>query len=229
MKRVFVTLTSTLLCLSAAMSGRAFAATADVKPATTSADQERIHRIENGLLPGILIKGQTIHGMNLIDRMKHYNVPGVSIAFFAQGMILWTRAYGYADVSRMKAVTPETLFQAASISKPISALAALRMIQDGKLNLDEDVNVKLKGRKVPEHERTEGHTAPHSEPQRGLNCRRVSWISRRRAITEDHPNSRRRKAGQHAARASRYRPWNDLEVFGRRVHGHAVAPYRSHG
>jgi CubicO group peptidase (beta-lactamase class C family) len=154
MKRVFVTLTSTLLCLSAAMSGRAFAATADVKPATTSADQERIHRIENGLLPGILINGQTIHGMNLIDRMKHYNVPGVSIAFFAQGMILWTRAYGYADVSRMKAVTPETLFQAASISKPISALAALRLIQDGKLNLDEDVNVKLKGWKVPENEFT---------------------------------------------------------------------------
>jgi CubicO group peptidase (beta-lactamase class C family) len=137
------------------MSGRAPAATSDVNPVTTSADLEHIHRIENGLLPGILINGQTVRGMKLIDRMKHYKVPGVSIAFFARGKILWTRAYGYADVSRMNAVTPETLFQAASISKSISALAVLRLVQDGKLNLDEDVNVKLKGWRVPGNEFTE--------------------------------------------------------------------------
>jgi CubicO group peptidase (beta-lactamase class C family) len=98
--------------------------------------------------------------MNLIDRMKHYKVPGVSIAFFARGKIPWTRAYGYADVSRMNAVTPETLFQAASISKSISALAALRLVQDGKLNLDEDVNVKLKGWRVPDNEFTQNKRSP---------------------------------------------------------------------
>jgi len=93
--------------------------------------------------------------MRLIDRMKHYKVPGVSIAFFARGKILWTRAYGYADVSRMKPVTPDTLFQAASISKPISALAVLRLVQDGKLELDEDVNVKLKDWRVSDNEFTQ--------------------------------------------------------------------------
>jgi CubicO group peptidase (beta-lactamase class C family) len=136
------------------MSGRLLAAASHVNPATTSTDLEHIHRIENGLLPGILITGQTIHGMKLIDRMKHYNVPGVSIAYFARGNILWTRAYGYADVSRMSAVTPETLFQAASISKSISALAALRLVQEGKLKLDEDVNVKLRDWRVPDNEFT---------------------------------------------------------------------------
>jgi hypothetical protein len=84
------------------MSGRGLAATSDVNPVTTSADLEHIHRIENGLLPGILIinNGQTVHGMKLIDRMKHYNVPGVSIVFFARGKILWTRAYGYGMCRR---------------------------------------------------------------------------------------------------------------------------------
>jgi CubicO group peptidase (beta-lactamase class C family) len=154
MKKALIASASMLLCLSSLMAGRALAATADVKPATTSADREHIHKIENDLLPGILIKGRTIHGMKLIDRMKHYQVPGVSIAFFGRGRILWTRAYGYADVAKMKAVTPETLFQAASISKSISALAVLRLVQDGKLNLDEDVNVKLKGWKVPDSDFT---------------------------------------------------------------------------
>jgi len=153
MKGVLITLTSILLCLTW-MSGRALAATSDVNPVTPSADLEHIHRIENGLLPGTLINGQTVHGMKLIDRMKHYKVPGVSIAFFARGNILWTRAYGYADVSRMNAVTPKTLFQAASISKSISALAVLRLVQEGKLKLDEDVNVKLTDWRVPEGEFT---------------------------------------------------------------------------
>ena len=154
MKRVLIALASIPLCLSNWLSDRALAATSDVNPVTTSAGLERIYRIENGLLPGILINGRTVHGMKLIDRMKHYKVPGVSIAFFARGRILWTRAYGYADVSRMNAVTPETLFQAASISKSISALAVLRLVQDGKLNLDEDVNVKLRDWRVPENEFT---------------------------------------------------------------------------
>ena len=154
MKRVLVTLASMLLCLSTRMSGRALADIPDVNQVGTSANLMHIHRIENGLLPGIFITGQTAHGMKLIDRMKHYKVPGVSVAFFARGKILWTRAYGYANVSRMDAATPETLFQAASISKSISALAALRLVQEGKLNLDEDVNVKLKGWRVPDNDFT---------------------------------------------------------------------------
>jgi CubicO group peptidase (beta-lactamase class C family) len=86
--------------------------------------------------------------------MKKHNVPGVSIAFFDHGQILWTRTYGYADVASKKVVTSETLFQAASISKPISALAVLRLVQEGKLNLDEDVNIKLRRWKVRENEFT---------------------------------------------------------------------------
>lgn len=154
MNNVLLGLLVVLVWLSPWMWDSALAATAGVKPANASVDQGHIRRIENGLLPGILINGQTIHGMNLIDRMSHYKVPGVSIAFFSRGKIVWSRAYGYADASKMKAVTPETLFQAASISKPIAALAVLRLVQGRKLNLDEDVNVKLKTWKVPDNQFT---------------------------------------------------------------------------
>jgi CubicO group peptidase (beta-lactamase class C family) len=115
----------------------------------------RIARIETGVLPAVIIKGQPAKPMTIADRMAFHKVPGVSVAFFDHGQILWTRAYGLADVAAKKPVTPDTLFQAASISKPVVALAALRLVQDGKLSLDEDVNIKLRAWKVPENSFTE--------------------------------------------------------------------------
>lgn len=121
----------------------------------SSSEQEgRIARIEKGLLPAVVIQGQPAPAMTVADRMKHYHVPGVNVAFIDHGQIAWTRTYGFADVAAKRPVTPETLFQAASISKPVSALAMLRLVQEGKLNLDEDVNVKLRAWKVPENEFT---------------------------------------------------------------------------
>ena len=111
----------------------------------------RISRIENGLLPAVVIKGAPAKPMTISERMAFHKVPAVSIAFFDHGQIVWTKTYGYADVAAKTPVTPDTLFQAASISKPVTALAALRLVQDGKLSLDEDVNVKLKTWKVPEN------------------------------------------------------------------------------
>jgi hypothetical protein len=90
MKRALLTSVPIFLCLTASIAGRTLAGAPGATAAKTSAGQERIHRIENGLLPAILIKGQDARGMNLIDRMKHYKIPGVSIAFFSHGKILWT-------------------------------------------------------------------------------------------------------------------------------------------
>ncbi len=122
---------------------------------SSSSEQDaRIARIENGLLSAVTIKGQPAPTMTVGDRMKHYHVPGVSVAFIDHGQVAWTRAYGFADVAAKTPATPETLFQAASISKPVSALAMLRLAQDGKLKLDEDVNLKLRVWRVPENEFT---------------------------------------------------------------------------
>jgi CubicO group peptidase (beta-lactamase class C family) len=114
----------------------------------------RIARIENGLLPAVVIKGQSARAMKLSERMQFYKVPGVSVAFFDHGRIIWTRAYGLADTATKRPVTSETLFQAASISKPMSALAALHLVQEGKLSLDENVNDKLRKWKIPDNQFT---------------------------------------------------------------------------
>ena len=92
--------------------------------------------------------------MRLTDRMKFYQVPGVSITVFDDGQILWARGFGLADISANQRVTPETLFQAASVSKSVTAFAALQLVQQGKLSPDEDVNRKLVSWKVPENEFT---------------------------------------------------------------------------
>jgi CubicO group peptidase (beta-lactamase class C family) len=114
----------------------------------------RIARIENDLPPAVVIKGQAVRAMTLRERMQFYKVPGVSVAFFDHGKIIWTRAYGLADVATKKPVTPETLFQAASIGKPLSALAVLHLVEEGKLSLDENVNDKLRTWKVPDNQFT---------------------------------------------------------------------------
>jgi CubicO group peptidase (beta-lactamase class C family) len=116
--------------------------------------EARIARIENGLLPPIVIKGQNTRAMNIAERMAHYKVPGVSVAFFDRDQIVWTRTYGFADLAGKKPVSTKTLFQAASISKPLSALAALHLVQDGKLSLDENVDNRLHSWTIPENDFT---------------------------------------------------------------------------
>jgi CubicO group peptidase (beta-lactamase class C family) len=114
---------------------------------------ERIKRVENNLLSPISIKGKP-SAMKLADRMAYYKVPGVSIVVINNGAIEWARGYGVTEAGMSNAVTAETLFQAASISKPVAAMGALRLVAESKLNLDEDVNKKLTSWKVPENEFT---------------------------------------------------------------------------
>ena len=124
------------------------------KPRNTTDADAKVERIINGLLPAAAVKGQPVPRMTLAERMKYYNVPEVSIAFYKEGHIEWARGYGFADTTTNKPVSPDTLFQAASISKSVTAFAALRLVQQGKLRLDEDVNLKLVSWKVSDNEFT---------------------------------------------------------------------------
>ena len=81
--------------------------------------------------------------------MKQFNVPGVSIAIIRDFNVAASYAYGIADAATGAPVTTETMFQAASISKPVAAMASLRAVQDGKFTLDQDINTILKSWKLP--------------------------------------------------------------------------------
>jgi CubicO group peptidase (beta-lactamase class C family) len=117
--------------------------------AETARDRAAISAIETALSPAVHAPGAP-ESQTLAARMAELHVPGVSIAFFENGRISWTRAYGVAQAGDPRPVTPDTLFQAASMSKALAAAAALRLVEQGKLDLDRDVNASLKAWKVPD-------------------------------------------------------------------------------
>ncbi|HKP13067.1 MAG TPA: serine hydrolase, partial [Blastocatellia bacterium] len=114
--------------------------------------QSRIERVERGLLPVTPVKGDP--GWTIQERMKYYDVPGVSVAVINDYKVEWARAYGVKDVETKEPVTTETLFQAGSISKPVAAMIALKKVAEGKIALDEDINDKLTSWKLRDNEFT---------------------------------------------------------------------------
>lgn len=86
--------------------------------------------------------------------LKNHSIPGVSIALIENGEIKQAKGYGFTDKSGTTPVTTNTLFQAGSVSKPVAALGALRLVEEGRLSLDDDVNLSLKQWQVPENKYT---------------------------------------------------------------------------
>ena len=118
--------------------------------AQTPSDAAHIRAMEQNIAPAVMLAGVSRSPGSLSERMAFYNTPGVSVAYIHGGRIAWTRTYGLAASG--VPVTVDTRFQAASISKPVTALAVLHLVQAGKLDLDADVNQYLKSWKVPRAE-----------------------------------------------------------------------------
>lgn len=111
------------------------------------ADQAAIAAVETRL-GRTAPAGETQTYKTLADRMAELKVPAISVAVFEHGHVVWAKAYGAATVGGA-AATPDTLFQAASMSKALAATAALKLVEQGRLDLDGDVNARLKAWKVP--------------------------------------------------------------------------------
>jgi CubicO group peptidase (beta-lactamase class C family) len=103
--------------------------------------------VERNLLPAIIIDGAKPFALE--DRMRAYGVPGVSVAVIHNGKLEWARGWGVRDAGSCAPVTPDTDFQAASISKVLTALTALRLVEESKISLDKDINSYLKSWKLP--------------------------------------------------------------------------------
>lgn len=117
---------------------------------------ELIKKVETGLTTRIHITGDSTWSIE--ERMKHYGIPGASIAIIHEGKIAWTKGYGVVDKENRTPVTTQTLFQAGATSMPVTAYGALRLAEANALSLDENVNGYLKSWKVPENEFSkEGH------------------------------------------------------------------------
>ncbi len=111
--------------------------------------------IESNLIRPIQIKGYAYTKYDLLDRMKHYGIPGLSIAIVHDGEIRWSKAYGYRDAHNQLLLETNTLIQAASVTKPITALAILKLMEEGFLDLDQSANYYLKRWKLPDNEFTQ--------------------------------------------------------------------------
>ncbi len=119
---------------------------------TTADKPDHIRQVETGLCTPVIIEGDST--WTIEERMKHYGVHGVSIAVIDGFKIAWAKSFGVMDTASKRPVTDSTLFQAASISKPVFAMAMLKLVEEGALKLDADVNTQLTSWKVPENEYT---------------------------------------------------------------------------
>lgn len=108
--------------------------------------------ISEGLQPTVRIIGKPSKVSSLKERMEYYKVPAVSIAFLKDNKISWTHTVGVIDQINNRPIDANTVFQAASISKPVFASVLMKYRQDNNLNLEVDVNRLLKSWQVPAHQ-----------------------------------------------------------------------------
>lgn len=83
------------------------------------------------------------------ERMKLYRVPGLSIASVVNGQLVWAKTYGIKQTGNAECIDVDTVFSVGSVSKVATAMMSLRLVQQGKLSLDNDINQYLSGWQVP--------------------------------------------------------------------------------
>lgn len=118
--------------------------------------RERQIAVASHLSTPVTIQGAPAPGLLLAGEMKARKVPGVSIAVIRSGKLDWASGYGVTALGGPP-VSTETMFAAASISKPVTALGVLRLVQDGTIGLDAEANRYLKRWKIPGNAFTAEH------------------------------------------------------------------------
>jgi CubicO group peptidase (beta-lactamase class C family) len=81
-----------------------------------------------------------IYVRNAMKRKKDRVFPSLAIAVAKDGKIIWEEGFGWADVKKKIRATPDTMYSLASISKPVTATGVLRLVQEGKVDLDRPIN-----------------------------------------------------------------------------------------
>ena len=205
--------------------------TGPVVGASPAEIEERIQRVQRGIVPPVLVSGESPLMRSLAERMSEVKVPGVSIAVIHDGRIEWARGFGVTHGGGAP-VTDNTLFQAASISKPVFALGVLRLVDAGKLNLDANVNDYLKTWKLPENDLTRqsrvtlrgilSHTA-------GLTVHGFPGYAAKAASADDAAGSRGHAAREHRRDSRRHAAGIAISIFRRWLRARTTAVVRCGG
>jgi len=123
--------------------------------ATASVGAQNPAAIEHHLRYGVRLAGQPDIDLDLVERMRSYHVPGLSIAVIENYRVVFAKGYGVTEFGGTKPVDTTTLFLAGSISKPIFASGFLRLLEDRKISLDTTANALLKSWHLPDSRFTE--------------------------------------------------------------------------
>ena len=120
----------------------------------------KIITVENSLTESreLIFEDSVISTYHILDRMKFYKIPSVSVAVINNGKIAWAKTYGYADIETKRLANKSTLYQVASISKSVNGLGILKLIQEGRLSLTTDIRNYLKTWTFPDNEFSKNKT-----------------------------------------------------------------------
>jgi CubicO group peptidase (beta-lactamase class C family) len=152
-RRLLLRRVSLFAALSVVLAGRTADSTGSATEwVATPSDGKRLARVE-ATLPPLEAEGRT-RPMDVPAWMALYDAPGLSVAVWDDFKLVWAKAYGLKAAGGGEPVTLDTLFQAGSISKPVSAIAAMQQVEREALSLDADINTVLRSWKVPDNEFT---------------------------------------------------------------------------
>lgn len=104
--------------------------------------------ILNGLRPAVYMPNNEVT-YNIEDRMRHWDVPAVSLVVIDNMRIGYSGAFGVVKKGDCSFVDTNTLFQAASVSKPVAAVGAMTLAYKSQLDIDVDINQLLEGWQLP--------------------------------------------------------------------------------
>ena len=184
--------------------------------AEVASPAEMMARIEGPQSPN----RQGLDPLTLQQVMERFRVPGVSVAVIKDFEIHWAKGYGIADVEARTPVDTGTLFQAASISKPVAAMAAMRAVQDGRFGARRRHQQRaqvVEAARQRIHARPSGHAARVDEPHLGTRRRlRISGISPVRAAADARRDPERQQAVERRPGADGAAALHRGQVFRRR-------------
>jgi len=123
----------------------ASAITASLAPTAPLSAQRASAAQKDGGIPAVALDSLRAHIRRVMDSTK---TPSIAVAVAKNGRIIWEEAFGFADVERRTPATPTTLYSMASISKPITATGLMKLVEQGKIDLDRPANDYLGSAKI---------------------------------------------------------------------------------